>query len=43
MGMPMDVGQRDDGYHVALDRPGVDPSSVDRITRTHIAAGSASA
>ncbi|MFP5345618.1 MAG: Hsp20/alpha crystallin family protein [Actinomycetes bacterium] len=29
MGMPMDVWQADDGYHVALDLPGVDPSTVD--------------
>ena len=29
MGMPMDVWQADDGYHVALDLPGVDPSSVE--------------
>ena len=28
-GMPMDVWQAADGYHVALDLPGVDPSSVD--------------
>ncbi|WP_347060607.1 Hsp20/alpha crystallin family protein [Blastococcus sp. HT6-30] len=29
MGMPMDVWQADDGYHVALDLPGIDPSSVE--------------
>ncbi len=29
MGMPMDVWQADDGYHVALDLPGVDPGSVE--------------
>jgi HSP20 family protein len=29
MGMPMDVWQADDGYHVALDLPGVDPDSVE--------------
>jgi len=29
MGMPMDVWQGDDGYHVALDLPGVDPASVE--------------
>ena len=29
LGMPMDVWQAADGYHVALDLPGVDPSSVD--------------
>jgi HSP20 family protein len=29
LGMPMDVWQAEDGYHVAMDLPGVDPSSVD--------------
>ncbi|HEX5512750.1 MAG TPA: Hsp20/alpha crystallin family protein [Actinomycetales bacterium] len=29
MGMAMDVWEADDGYHVALDLPGVDPGSVD--------------
>jgi len=29
LGMPMDVWQAADGYHVALDLPGVDPASVD--------------
>src|SRR3954452_15149238 len=29
MGMPMDVWQAEDGYHVALDLPGIDPSSVE--------------
>jgi HSP20 family protein len=29
MGMALDVWQADDGYHVALDLPGVDPSSVE--------------
>ena len=29
MGMPMDVWQAEDGYHVALDLPGVDPGSVE--------------
>ena len=29
LGMPMDVWQAADGYHVALDLPGVDPGSVD--------------
>jgi HSP20 family protein len=29
MGMPMDVWQAEDGYHVALDMPGVDPGTVD--------------
>ena len=29
MGMPMDAWQAEDGYHVALDLPGVDPNSVE--------------
>ena len=29
MAMPMDVWQADDGYHVALDLPGVDPGNVE--------------
>ena len=29
LGMPMDVWQAEDGYHVAVDLPGVDPGSVD--------------
>ena len=29
MGMALDVWQADDGYHVALDLPGVEPSSVE--------------
>ncbi|MDP9430466.1 MAG: Hsp20/alpha crystallin family protein [Actinomycetota bacterium] len=29
MGMPMDVWQSDDGYHVALDLPGINPDSVE--------------
>ena len=32
MGMPMDVWQAEDGFHVALDLPGVDPSSVEITT-----------
>jgi HSP20 family protein len=34
MGMPMDVWQAEDGFHVSLDLPGVDPSSVE-ITTEH--------
>jgi len=29
MAMPMDVWQEEDGFHVALDLPGVDPGSVE--------------
>jgi len=29
MGLPMDVWQAEDGYHVALDLPGIDPGSVE--------------
>jgi HSP20 family protein len=29
MGMALDVWQADDGYHVALDLPGVDPADVE--------------
>src|SRR5215211_2182909 len=29
LGMPMDVWQAEDGFHVALDLPGVDPSGVE--------------
>ena len=36
MGMPMDVWQADDGFHVSLDLPGVDPSSVDISTERHV-------
>jgi len=32
MGMPMDVWQTDEGFHVCLDLPGVDPDSVDITT-----------
>jgi HSP20 family protein len=32
MGMPIDVSQTDDGFHVCLDLPGVDPDSVDITT-----------
>lgn len=36
MGMPMDVWQADDGYHVALDLPGVDPDSVEITTERNM-------
>src|SRR3712207_1603318 len=36
MGMPMDVWQCDDGYHVALDLPGVDPSSVEITSERNV-------
>ena len=36
MGMPMDVWQADDGFHVSLDLPGVDPSSVDISTERSV-------
>ena len=36
MGMPMDVWQADDGFHVSLDLPGVDPSSVDITTERNV-------
>ena len=36
MGMPMDVWQAEDGFHVALDLPGVDPSSVDITTERNV-------
>ena len=36
IGMPMDVWQAEDGFHVALDLPGVDPSSVDITTERHV-------
>jgi HSP20 family protein len=35
MGMPMDVWQAEDGFHVALDLPGVDPNSVEITTEQH--------
>ena len=35
-GMPMDVFQTDDGFHVCLDLPGVDPDSVDITTERNI-------
>jgi HSP20 family protein len=36
MGMPMDVWQTDDGFHVCLDLPGVDPESVDITTERNM-------
>jgi len=36
MGMPMDVWQGKDGYHVALDLPGVDPGSVEITSERNI-------
>jgi HSP20 family protein len=36
MAMPMDVWQTDDGFHVYLDLPGVDPDSVDITTERNV-------
>lgn len=36
MAMPMDVWQAEDGYHVALDLPGVDPASVEITSERNI-------
>ena len=36
LGMPLDVWQTDDGFHVCLDLPGVDPESVDITTERNI-------
>lgn len=36
MGMALDVWQADDGYHVALDLPGVDPSSVEITSERNV-------
>ena len=36
IGMAMDVWQAEDGFHVALDLPGVDPSTVDITTERHV-------
>jgi HSP20 family protein len=36
MGMPMDVWQTEDGFHVCLDLPGVDPDSVDITTERNM-------
>ena len=34
--MPMDVWQADDGFHVCLDLPGVEPDSVEITTERNI-------
>jgi HSP20 family protein len=36
MAMPMDVWQAEDGYHVALDLPGVDPASVEITSERNV-------
>lgn len=36
MAMPMDVWQSGDGYHVALDLPGVDPGSVEITSERNV-------
>ncbi len=36
MAMPMDVWQTDDGFHVCLDLPGMDPDSVDITTERNL-------
>ena len=36
MGMPMDVWQAEDGYHVALDLPGIDPGSVEITSERNV-------
>jgi HSP20 family protein len=36
MAMPMDVWQTEDGFHVCLDLPGVDPDSVDITTERNV-------
>lgn len=36
MGMPMDMWQADDGYHVALDLPGADPDSVEITSERNV-------
>src|SRR3954447_3824711 len=36
MAMPMDVWQSEDGYHVALDLPGVDPASVEITSERNV-------
>jgi HSP20 family protein len=34
--MPMDVWQTEDGFHVCLDLPGVDPDNVDITTERNV-------
>jgi HSP20 family protein len=36
LAMPMDVWQADDGFHVCLDLPGVEPDSVEITTERNI-------
>ena len=36
MAMPMDVWQGEDGYHVVLDLPGVDPGSVEITSERNV-------
>jgi HSP20 family protein len=36
MGMPMDVWEAEDGYHVALDLPGVDADSIEIVSERNI-------
>jgi HSP20 family protein len=36
MGMALDVWQAEDGYHAALDLPGVDPSSVEITSERNV-------
>ncbi|MGZ4550205.1 MAG: Hsp20/alpha crystallin family protein [Blastococcus sp.] len=36
MAMPMDVWQSEDGYHVTLDLPGVDPESVEITSERNV-------
>jgi HSP20 family protein len=36
MGMPMDVWQAEDGFHVAMDIPGADPESVEITTERNV-------
>jgi HSP20 family protein len=36
MGMPMDVWQAEDGFHVAMDLPGADPETVEITTERNV-------